>query len=64
MKKLARIDIQEIPENTSGSMGHLDSENGFFIEWESKSDIKLVLRKDGKDYKQTCEQFIKNSNIE
>jgi hypothetical protein len=54
------IPIPNIPKNTNGSIVYVDSIDGFFIEF-SGNDLKIVLRKDGIDYKQSFEEFISNS---
>jgi len=45
-------------QNTILAIGQYDDKNGIFIEWLSTG--KIVVRIDGKDYKQTIEEFVNN----
>ena len=51
------------PPNTSGRQGYFSDESpdGFYIEWNGDGDVEIVVRKDGVNYFQSINQFIKNS---
>lgn len=45
-------------KNTILAVGKFDDANGVFVEWLGVS--RVVVRIDGKDYKQTFEEFVNN----
>jgi hypothetical protein len=59
-ENIAFTPIPNPPDNTSGHVGHLDDLDGLFIEWLPDKQFKIVLRKDGIDYKQGFDEFINN----
>lgn len=58
------IEDADNPINTKGSRGYWDNQDGIFIEWGHDGYKKIVLRKNGKDYKQSFDEFIKNSETD
>lgn len=46
-------------KSTFLATGEFDNNNGIFIEWLGVG--RIVVRVDGKDYKQTIEEFINNA---
>ena len=45
-------------KSTFLAMGQFDDNNGIFIEWLGTG--RIVVRIDGKDYKQSIEEFVNN----
>ena len=46
-------------EGVTIKQGYYNDQEGFYMEWDSENTF-LVVRKDGKDYKQTIDEFISN----
>ena len=45
-------------KSTFLAVGQFDDNNGIFIEWLGNG--RIVVRIDGKDYKQTIDEFVNN----
>ena len=61
----AKIFIPNPVQDTKGKRGYWNNENpkeGFWIEFNylGKNETSLVVMKDGKEYRQTMEDFISN----
>lgn len=59
------IFIPKPPLNTEGKQGYWNSESpegGFWIEFNylGKNETSLVVKKEGKEYRQTMDEFISN----